>query len=61
MGGRLAIVGSQAGLTRDRLYGETDWGGREFIVVDTAGLDSLARGEIEENTRRGHHDGDRGG
>ena len=53
VGGRLAIVDSQAGLTRDRLYGKTDWGGREFMVVDTAGLDSLARGEIEENTRRG--------
>jgi GTP-binding protein len=53
VGGRLAIVDSQAGLTRDRLYGRADWGGREFVVVDTAGLDSQARGEIEENTRRG--------
>ncbi|MDQ6747472.1 MAG: ribosome biogenesis GTPase Der, partial [Candidatus Dormibacteraeota bacterium] len=53
VGGRLAIVDAQAGLTRDRLYGRADWGGREFMVVDTAGLDSQARGEIEENTRRG--------
>ncbi|GAC1327829.1 MAG: ribosome biogenesis GTPase Der [Candidatus Dormibacteria bacterium] len=53
VGGRLAIVDAQAGLTRDRLYGKADWGGREFVVVDTAGLDSQARGEIEENTGRG--------
>jgi GTP-binding protein len=53
VGGRLAIVDAQAGLTRDRLYGHADWGGREFVVVDTAGLDRQARGEIEENTRRG--------
>ncbi|HEY8739059.1 MAG TPA: ribosome biogenesis GTPase Der [Candidatus Dormibacteraeota bacterium] len=53
VGGRLAIVDAQAGLTRDRLYGRTDWGGHEFMVVDTAGLDQEARGELEENTRRG--------
>lgn len=53
VGGRLAIVDAQAGLTRDRLYGHADWGGRDFVVVDTAGLDRQARGEIEENTRRG--------
>ncbi|MDQ6747185.1 MAG: 50S ribosome-binding GTPase, partial [Candidatus Dormibacteraeota bacterium] len=52
VGGRLAIVDAQAGLTRDRLYGRADWGGRDFVVVDTAGLDREARGEIEENTRR---------
>ncbi|MGI8607730.1 MAG: ribosome biogenesis GTPase Der [Candidatus Dormibacteria bacterium] len=53
VGGRLAIVDSEAGLTRDRLYGRADWGGRDFVVVDTAGLDRQARGEIEENTQRG--------
>lgn len=53
VGGRLAIVDAEAGLTRDRLYGHADWGGHDFVVVDTAGLDRQARGEIEENTRRG--------
>ena len=38
-GQRRAIVDEMAGLTRDRLYGVTDWGGRVFTVVDTAGLD----------------------
>ena len=36
---RKAIVEDLAGTTRDRLYGDADWGGRDFIVVDTGGLD----------------------
>jgi len=27
-----------AGLTRDRLYAESEWQGRKFVIVDTAGL-----------------------
>jgi GTP-binding protein len=38
-GQRHAIVDELAGLTRDRLYGVSEWGGRRFTVVDTAGLD----------------------
>ncbi|MEA2645776.1 MAG: GTPase [Chloroflexota bacterium] len=53
VGRRQAIVDAEAGLTRDRLYGVTDWGGRDFTVVDTAGLDSQARGELVENTQQG--------
>ena len=39
LGWRKAIVDPQSGLTRDRLYGVAAWQGREFTVVDTAGLD----------------------
>ena len=39
LGWRKAIVDPQSGLTRDRLYGIAEWQGREFTVVDTAGLD----------------------
>ena len=35
---RLAIVSETAGTTRDRIYGEAEFAGREFIVVDTGGL-----------------------
>lgn len=38
-GGRQAIVDVTAGVTRDRNYTETDWNGREFILIDTGGLD----------------------
>src|SRR5438034_9202468 len=56
IGWRKAIVDPQAGLTRDRLYGVADWRGREFTVVDTAGLDldsarDSSRAAIEAQTK----------
>jgi GTP-binding protein len=42
VGQRKAIVEELAGTTRDRLYGDTDWGGRNFIVVDTGGLELVS-------------------
>ncbi|MEA2598240.1 MAG: GTPase [Thermomicrobiales bacterium] len=38
VGERRAIVEDAPGTTRDRVYGSSDWGGIEFTVVDTAGL-----------------------
>ena len=38
IGKRRAIVGDEPGITRDRLYGETDWAGRHLRVVDTGGI-----------------------
>jgi GTP-binding protein len=38
IGERRAIIEDLPGTTRDRLYGETFWNGREFTVADTAGL-----------------------
>ncbi|HOC06016.1 MAG TPA: ribosome biogenesis GTPase Der [Bacillota bacterium] len=35
---RLAIVEDTPGVTRDRLYGQTDWGGHNFMLVDTGGF-----------------------
>ncbi|MDR1937828.1 MAG: ribosome biogenesis GTPase Der, partial [Tannerellaceae bacterium] len=34
---RQAIVDEEAGTTRDRQYGKTDWGGKEFSLIDTGG------------------------
>ena len=56
IGQRKAIVDAQAGLTRDRLYGVAEWRGREFTVVDTAGLDldgakDSSRAAIEAQTK----------
>lgn len=39
VGGRVAIVEGQPGVTRDRLYEDADWNGRLFTLVDTGGLD----------------------
>ena len=33
-----AIVEDIPGTTRDRLYGEAEWGGRSFTIVDTGGM-----------------------
>lgn len=38
VGDKAAIVDDSPGVTRDRLYRECDWSGREFILVDTGGL-----------------------
>jgi len=35
---RRSIVGDEPGITRDRIYGEYDWAGRQFRVVDTGGI-----------------------
>jgi GTP-binding protein len=37
-GSRRAIVGDEPGITRDRLYGEVEWLGHHFCVVDTGGI-----------------------
>ncbi len=38
VGSRRSIVGDEPGITRDRIYGETTWNGREIRVVDTGGI-----------------------
>ncbi len=47
IGERRAIVEDEPGTTRDRLYGEADWRGRTFTIVDTAGI---LPGEEDEAT-----------
>jgi GTP-binding protein len=39
LGERVAIVEDIPGTTRDRIYGDTDWNGREFTLIDTGGLE----------------------
>ncbi len=38
IGRRRAIVGDEPGITRDRLYGQLEWGGRHARVIDTGGI-----------------------
>jgi GTPase len=57
VGERRAIVEDLPGTTRDRMYGDTDWQGIEFTIIDTGGLqdvdeyDQLAPREISEHTQ----------
>lgn len=38
VGERRALVGDEPGMTRDRIYGEVEWTGERFLVVDTGGI-----------------------
>ncbi len=39
IGERRSIVEDEPGVTRDRIYGETEWCGKQFIVIDTGGIE----------------------
>ena len=39
LGDQVAVVEDLPGTTRDRIYGDTDWNGREFTLIDTGGLE----------------------
>ena len=39
IGKRMSIVEDVPGVTRDRIYGEAEWAGRKFILVDTGGIE----------------------
>jgi GTPase len=45
VGERVAIVDDTPGTTRDRLYGEAEWNGRAFELVDTGGIDPTHGGK----------------
>ncbi|HXK76276.1 MAG TPA: ribosome biogenesis GTPase Der [Bacteroidaceae bacterium] len=49
---RQAIVSNEAGTTRDRQYGKTEWGGREFSIVDTGGWVVNSDDIFEEEIRK---------
>jgi len=38
IGYRLAIIEDEIGVTRDRMYAESEWNGIEFVIVDTGGI-----------------------
>jgi GTP-binding protein len=47
VGKRQAIVEDRARTTRDRMYGDAEWNGRRFIIVDTGGLEIDPADQIE--------------
>ena len=46
VGKRISIVEDTPGVTRDRLYADTDWNGRSFTLVDTGGIEPRADSEL---------------
>jgi GTP-binding protein len=52
VGHRKAIVNETAGVTRDRIYGKSDWNGVEFSIVDTGGWITNSEDVFEDEIRK---------
>ena len=45
-GERISIVDDRPGVTRDRVYADSEWGGKPFTLVDTGGLEIKSTDEM---------------
>ena len=52
IGQRLSIVQDTPGVTRDRIYSKCEWRNREFMVVDTGGIEPNSDDVILSQMRR---------
>ncbi len=52
---RKAIVDDTSGVTRDRIYGTAEWGGRQFNVIDTGGFVARPEDVFEQAIREQVH------
>lgn len=52
VGKRLSIVDDTPGVTRDRIYGDCEWLGREMLLVDTGGIEPYSDDVILAQMRR---------
>lgn len=52
IGQRLSIVEDTPGVTRDRIYSKCEWRNREFMIVDTGGIESQSNDVILSQMRR---------
>jgi GTP-binding protein len=51
-GHRIAIVEDTPGVTRDRIYADTEWTGRSFTLIDTGGIDTKSDDILLSQMRR---------
>jgi GTP-binding protein len=51
-GRRISIVEDTPGITRDRIYTESEWRGRKFVLIDTGGIEPFTKDEIMQQMRR---------
>ena len=51
-GHRIAIVEDTPGVTRDRIYADTEWTGRAFTLIDTGGIDRYSEDLLLSQMRR---------
>lgn len=52
IGHRKAIVDEVSGVTRDRIYGKSDWNGKDFSVIDTGGWVVNSEDVFEDEIRK---------
>lgn len=52
VGQRISIVEDTPGVTRDRVYAESSWRGRDFTVIDTAGIEEMTGDTIVNQMRQ---------
>lgn len=50
-GTRLAIIEDTPGVTRDRIFADAEWLGREFTLIDTGGIDTVTEDVILKQMR----------
>lgn len=51
-GRKISIVQDQPGVTRDRVYADTEWNGKKFALVDTGGLELKSEDEMWMHIKR---------
>ena len=52
LGRRQAVVADRPGVTRDRIVAEAEWSGREFLLIDTGGMDPYDQDELRQDVFR---------
>lgn len=55
IGEKKAIIDDVSGVTRDRIYGESDWAGKVFNVIDTGGFVPRSEDVFEKHIREQVH------
>ncbi len=51
-GKRISIVEDTPGITRDRIYADAEWCGKEFTIIDTGGIEPYSKEIIPAQMRR---------
>lgn len=54
-GRRISIIDDTPGVTRDRIYAETEWRGRKFTIIDTGGIEPDTEDYIKQQMVRQAH------
>ena len=52
LGRRQAVVADRPGVTRDRIVAQAEWSGRDFLLIDTGGMDPYDMDELRQEVFR---------